>query len=100
MTTSGPAVGFTSALVEGLASGDADQDEDGWVSLDDELYDYVFDKVREQNPHGPRAARVELEGELYLARSGRRRIPADAHPGRPAGCVGRPEHVHASRRNH
>jgi hypothetical protein len=22
---------FTSALVEGLASGDADQDEDGWV---------------------------------------------------------------------
>ena len=35
---------FTNALVEGLATGDADQDEDGWVSLN-ELYDYVFDKV-------------------------------------------------------
>jgi Caspase domain len=72
---------FTSALVEGLATGDADQDEDGWVSLD-ELYDYVFDKVREQNPHQTPSRRVELEGELYLARSRRRRIrpvsiPAD-----------------------
>jgi Pyridine nucleotide-disulphide oxidoreductase len=40
---------FTSALVEGLATGDADRDQDGWVSLN-ELYDYVFDRVREQNP--------------------------------------------------
>ena len=34
---------FTSALVEGLATGDADRDEDGWISLD-ELYDYVFEQ--------------------------------------------------------
>jgi serine/threonine protein phosphatase PrpC len=72
---------FTSALVEGLATGDADRDEDGRVSLD-ELYDYVFDKVREQNPHQTPSRRIELEGELYLARSRRRRIhpaplPAD-----------------------
>lgn len=72
---------FTSALVEGLATGDADRDEDGWVSLN-ELYDYVFDKVREQNPHQTPSRQVELEGELYLARSRRRRIrpapiPAD-----------------------
>jgi uncharacterized caspase-like protein len=32
---------FTSALVEGLATGDADRDEDGLVSLN-ELYDYVL----------------------------------------------------------
>jgi len=64
---------FTSALVEGLATGDADRDEDGWVSLN-ELYDYVFDKVREQNPHQTPSRQVELEGELYLARSRRRRI--------------------------
>lgn len=72
---------FTSALVEGLATGDADRDEDGWVSLN-ELYDYVFDKVREQNPHQTPSRQVELQGELYLARSRRRRIrpapiPAD-----------------------
>ena len=72
---------FTSALVEGLATGDADRDEDGLVSLN-ELYDYVYDKVREQNPHQTPSRQVELEGELYLARSRRRRIrpapiPAD-----------------------
>ena len=71
---------FTTALVEGLATGDADQDEDGWVSLD-ELYDYVFDKVREQNPYQTPSRQVELEGELYVARSRRRRIrPAPIPP--------------------
>jgi Caspase domain len=71
---------FTSALVEGLATGDADRDEDGWVSLN-ELYDYVFDKVREQNPHQTPSRQVELEGELYVARSRRRRIrPAPIPP--------------------
>jgi Caspase domain/PASTA domain len=72
---------FTTALVQGLATGEADRDEDGWVSLD-ELYDYLFDKVREQNPHQTPSRQFELEGELYLARSRRRRIrpapiPAD-----------------------
>jgi hypothetical protein len=64
---------FTGALVKGLTTGDADRDEDGLVSLS-ELYDYVFDKVREQNPHQNPSRQVELEGELYLARSRRRRI--------------------------
>ena len=72
---------FTTALVEGLETGEADLDEDGWISLD-ELYDYLFDKVREQNPHQTPSRQFELEGELYLARSQRRRIrpapiPAD-----------------------
>jgi Caspase domain len=70
---------FTSALVEGLATGDADRDEDGWVSLD-ELYDYVFDKVQDQNPHQTPSRHFELEGELYLARSRRRRIPPTPIP--------------------
>jgi Caspase domain len=61
---------FTSALVEGLASGDADRDQDGWVSLN-ELYDYVFDRVREQNPHQTPSRDVEMQGELYLARRSR-----------------------------
>jgi len=71
---------FTSALVAGLATGDADRDEDGWVSLN-ELYDYVFDKVREQNPHQTPSRQVEMEGELYLAHSRRQRIrPAPLPP--------------------
>ena len=71
---------FTSALVEGLSTGEADRDEDGWVSLD-ELYDYVFDKVQEQNPHQTPHRNFELEGELYVARSRRRRIrPAPIPP--------------------
>ena len=61
---------FTSALVQGLATGDADRDQDGWISLN-ELYDYVFDRVREQNPHQTPSRDVEMEGELYLARRSR-----------------------------
>jgi WD40 repeat protein len=70
---------FTSALVEGLATGNADRDEDGWVSLN-ELYDYVFDRVREQNPRQTPSRDVEMQGELYLARSRRRRIRPLAAP--------------------
>lgn len=58
---------FTSALVEGLATGEADLDQDGWVSLN-ELYEYVFDRVREQNPQQTPSRDVEMQGELYVAR--------------------------------
>lgn len=61
---------FTSALVEGLATGDADRDQDGWISLN-ELYDYVFDRVRERNPHQTPSRDVRMQGELYLARRNR-----------------------------
>ncbi|RZU72840.1 caspase domain-containing protein [Micromonospora kangleipakensis] len=67
---------FTSAVVEGLATGDADRDQDGWVSLN-ELYDYVFDRVREQNPHQTPSRDVEMQGELYLARR-RRQVSTPA----------------------
>src|SRR5439155_23577297 len=66
---------FTSALVEGLATGAADLDEDGLISLN-ELYEYVFDRVRERNPNQTPSRDIEMPGELYLARSGRRRIRA------------------------
>jgi caspase domain-containing protein len=61
---------FTSALVEGLATGEADRDQDGWVSLN-ELYDYVFDRVRERSPHQTPSRDVEMQGELYVARRSR-----------------------------
>jgi hypothetical protein len=66
---------FTAALVEGLATGEADRDEDGWVALT-ELYDYVFERVRERNPNQTPSRDIEMQGELYLARSRRRRIRA------------------------
>lgn len=62
---------FTNALVEGLATGDADRNQDGWVSLN-ELYDYVFDKLSEVNPHQTPSRNFEIQGEMYLARNPRR----------------------------
>ncbi|GIF75935.1 caspase family protein [Asanoa siamensis] len=79
-STRAPSV-FTAALVEGLESGDADRDGDGLVSLN-ELYDYVFDKVRARNPNQTPSRDVEVQGELYVARSRHRRVrnvPADLH---------------------
>jgi hypothetical protein len=77
---------FTAAVVDGLATGDADRDEDGWVSVN-ELYDYVFDKVQEQNPHQTPSSDFQLQGELYLARSHR---PARTERS-PSGDTGPPE---------
>ena len=59
---------FTAAVIEGLRTGEADRDQDGWISLD-ELYDYVFDKVREQTPNQSPNRHFELAGELFLARN-------------------------------
>jgi len=62
---------FTSALVTGLETGDADRNQDGWVALD-ELYDYVYDKVRATTPHQtPGKWTFGVEGELVIARRGR-----------------------------
>jgi len=62
---------FTSALVEGLATGEADRDQDGLVALD-ELYDYVYDKVREATPNQtPGKWTFAVQGDLYIARRAR-----------------------------
>jgi hypothetical protein len=59
---------FTSALVEGLETGEADRDQDGLVALD-ELYDYVYDKVRAVTPHQtPGKWTFGVQGELVIAR--------------------------------
>ncbi len=64
---------FTAAVVRGLETGEADRDEDGWVSLN-ELYEYVYDAVRSQNPHQTPSRDIEMQGELFVARSGRKRV--------------------------
>ena len=62
---------FTSALVEGLKTGDADRDQDGLVALD-ELYDYIYDKVRTATPNQtPGKWAFGVQGELVIARRAR-----------------------------
>lgn len=62
---------FTSALVEGLESGDADRDQDGHVGLD-ELYEYVYDRVRRVTPHQtPGKWMLDVRGDLRIARRAR-----------------------------
>jgi ABC-type multidrug transport system ATPase subunit len=59
---------FTRALVEGLDTGEADRDQDGFVGLD-ELYEYVYDKVRAVTPNQtPGKWTFGMEGGLYIAR--------------------------------
>jgi len=65
---------FTSALVDALASGEADTDGDGWVGLH-ELFEYVSSAVRTTNPHQtPHMWTFGSQGELLIARSKVRRI--------------------------
>ena len=71
---------FTHAVVEGLRTGAADRDEDGLVSLD-ELYDYVYDQVKAGNPAQTPSRSFDVQGEIYIARSRRRRVrPAELPP--------------------
>lgn len=62
---------FTSALVSGLETGEADRDQDGQVALD-ELYDYIYDKVRAVTPNQtPCKWTYGVRGELFIARRSR-----------------------------
>lgn len=74
---------FTHAVVEGLETGEADLDADGTVTLED-LYEYVYRHVREQNPHQTPKKAAELHGELHLAHSRRGRIKIVAIPSPPS----------------
>ncbi len=62
---------FTSALVKGLETGEADRDQDGLVALD-ELYDYIYDAVRATTPHQtPGKWMFGVQGEMVIARRSR-----------------------------
>ena len=59
---------FTTAMVRGLTTGEADRDQDGYVDLD-ELYDYVYDAVRDVTPHQtPGKWTFGVQGDLVIAR--------------------------------
>ncbi len=59
---------FTSAVVKGLQTGEADRDQDHRISIR-ELYEYVCDEVQEITPNQRPNLLSHLEGDLYIARS-------------------------------
>ncbi len=60
---------FTSSLVHGLKSGEADRDSDGKISLD-ELYDYVHDRVIDKTPEQrPGKWNFGVQGQIIIARN-------------------------------
>jgi uncharacterized caspase-like protein len=75
---------FTSALVSGLQTGEADRDQDGQVALD-ELYDYIYEKVQAATPNQtPCKWTYDVRGELFIARRSRpvttpSKLPDDIH---------------------
>ncbi|HEY8721343.1 caspase family protein [Pengzhenrongella sp.] len=71
---------FTGSLVEGLSTGEADRDGDGWVGLN-ELFSFVAERVRKATPNQtPHLWAFGSEGDLLLAHSRRRRIVPDPLP--------------------
>jgi len=60
---------FTRAIVDGLRTGQADTDGDGWISVDD-LYDFVDRRVAEAQPsQRPRKWALDVQGDIVLARA-------------------------------
>lgn len=58
---------FTSAIVDGLSSGDADLNNDGLITVD-ELFQFVSDRVTEKFPEQtPTLSVVSASGEIVLA---------------------------------
>ncbi len=74
--TGDPSSVFTRALVEGIATGEADKDGDQLISLD-ELYHYTYERVRAVKPNQTPRRSGDIEGEIFIARNPR--------PARPAG---------------
>ena len=65
---------FTHYLLNGITTGEADQDEDGIISLD-ELYDYTFNQVVSTTPRQtPCKWSYNQQGDLVIAKSPRVKV--------------------------
>ncbi|WP_433265473.1 caspase, EACC1-associated type [Actinosynnema sp. CS-041913] len=62
---------FTKAIVEGLQTGVADLDGDGEITTG-ELYSYVYDRVRAENPEQTPTSSGTVSGDLVVAHAGSR----------------------------
>ena len=72
---SGPSSLFTRFLIEGLRTGRADLDGDGDITLD-ELYNYVHDRVTEEQPLQRPQRKDDVEGRIYFAQNIRWTLPS------------------------
>ncbi|GLW29085.1 caspase, EACC1-associated type [Actinoplanes regularis] len=73
-TTGGRSSVFTEALIHGIATGEADFDQDGRVAVN-ELYEYVYHRVRAARPQQtPNKWEFGVRGGLFVSHSPRRRI--------------------------
>jgi uncharacterized metal-binding protein len=62
---------FTKHIIEGIRSGEADGDNDGFITMDD-LYDYVYKHVCAENcGQEPKKYGVDVKGKLVIAKSGK-----------------------------
>jgi hypothetical protein len=68
---------FTHYLIEGLRTGQADDDKDGLISLT-ELYEYAYRHVI--NKQTPSMSASEMKGQIFLARNPRPVVRPDALP--------------------
>lgn len=79
---------FTAAVVDGLATGEADRDRDGWVGLT-ELFGFVSERVGRTMPHQtPQMWTFGAQGEVLIARSRMRRVVAAALPPEVSAAMG------------
>ncbi|WP_309113382.1 caspase family protein [Saccharothrix sp.] len=60
---------FTKAIIEGLRTGEADLDADGEIT-DRDLYGYVYERVRRENPDQTPTHSGVLNGDLRIAYAG------------------------------
>ena len=71
---------FTRYLIQGLQSGEADQDQDGRVTLD-ELYDYVYEHVVQETPkQTPGKWSYRQQGDIVIAKNPRPIVKQAALP--------------------
>jgi hypothetical protein len=61
---------FTKHFIEGIRSGKADRDGDGWVTTD-ELYTYVHDHVLGDGFQEPMKWDLNVRGEMFIAKTGK-----------------------------
>jgi formylglycine-generating enzyme required for sulfatase activity len=61
---------FTKHVIAGLSTGDADYDNNGFISID-ELYRYADHHVRSEGHQKPMKWDLEVQGELIISKSGK-----------------------------